>query len=284
MTGACERTPGGTTTAGLTAAGGAGGPVGNGTTPSARAGKEAVTPVSTEWADEVCGAVRRYLSGDDGGANAAPPTAAGGAAGLLQALLGGGSGNGNGAANAPGRGVRASNGNGKGGANGKYPRASRTSSRLRSSTAVGANATAAALRQAPLAGGPDVTGQWQLLTGPNGQSNTGIVAMHATLVPGGDKVLVWARRLPDGVAYPEGMSPNGQGEVGALFDTATGTYTVAPMRPAPFCTGERRRGMGVTAGEGEGGGPGGDGGCRRVQIAQPRDLAQQPDTNAQTTP
>jgi hypothetical protein len=40
------------------------------------------------------------------------------------------------------------------------------------------------------------------------------------------QVVVWSRRLPQGVAYQAGMSPNGRGEVSSVFDTATGTYVV----------------------------------------------------------
>ncbi|KIZ02371.1 hypothetical protein MNEG_5590 [Monoraphidium neglectum] len=76
----------------------------------------------------------------------------------------------------------------------------------------------------PLKGGPEVTGLWQLLTAPNGLSSTGVVAMHAALIPATDQVLLWSRRLPNGVAPQPGMSPNGRGEVSSIYDTVTGTY------------------------------------------------------------
>ena len=49
------------------------------------------------------------------------------------------------------------------------------------------------------------------------------------MVPGTTRVVLWARRLPEGVAYQPGMSPNGEGEVSSVFDTATGEYFVSGL-------------------------------------------------------
>lgn len=48
---------------------------------------------------------------------------------------------------------------------------------------------------------------------------------HLT-TPTSAQVLMWARRLPDGVDYQPGMVVDGRGQVAAVFDTATGTYEV----------------------------------------------------------
>jgi len=41
-----------------------------------------------------------------------------------------------------------------------------------------------------------------------------------------NKLALWARRLPDGVAYPPGMVVDGQGQVSSVYDYADGTYQV----------------------------------------------------------
>ncbi|KAI8465624.1 MAG: hypothetical protein J3K34DRAFT_525211 [Monoraphidium minutum] len=142
------------------------------------------------------------------------------------------------------------------------------------------NPLATAFRQPPLEGGPEITGAWELITGPDSTSNTGIVGMHAALVPRSDKaplvprsdkVVLWARRLPEGVAYPPGMSPDGVGEVSSVYDTNTGVYTVAPMRLAPFCTGQSHAADGTIIAAGGDADAGGylEDGLRAIRLWRP---------------
>jgi hypothetical protein len=56
------------------------------------------------------------------------------------------------------------------------------------------------------------------------------------MIPQSTKVLVWGRQQP---SYEPGMTTAGTPEVSSVYDWAAGTYIKAPMRAAPFCSGER---------------------------------------------
>ena len=55
---------------------------------------------------------------------------------------------------------------------------------------------------------PTLIGQYQPLNGPSGQSSTGTIMIHAALVPGTMKVIMWSRQLNPATAVPPG-APSG---------------------------------------------------------------------------
>ena len=77
----------------------------------------------------------------------------------------------------------------------------------------------------------------QIINNPTlGRSSTGTLAIHAVHIPTTTKVLLWGRQQP---AYePNMFAADGTPEVSAVYDFAAGTYVKAPMRAAPFCSGE----------------------------------------------
>ena len=69
-------------------------------------------------------------------------------------------------------------------------------------------------------------------------SSTGVVAIHAGLIPGTNTCLIWGREQPDFVPPQPGLrSADGVAEVSTLYDYVSGTYQVKPMRLHPFCSG-----------------------------------------------
>eukprot|EP00775_Hariotina_reticulata_P010774 gene10774-10930_t len=83
-------------------------------------------------------------------------------------------------------------------------------------------------------------GGFFIINNPNlNRPSTGALSIHAVLVPRTDNILMWTRQQGPGIAYDPGMEVTpGQGEVSSLFNYVTGTYQVAPMRYAPFCSGQ----------------------------------------------
>ncbi|KAF6245560.1 hypothetical protein COO60DRAFT_1655315 [Scenedesmus sp. NREL 46B-D3] len=87
---------------------------------------------------------------------------------------------------------------------------------------------------------PDQAGQWQLIRNSEGRASTGVVAIHAALLPNSSQVLLWARVHMDYSRdnYEPGVvATDGAPEVSAVFDPTNGEYSVKRMRLTPFCTG-----------------------------------------------
>lgn len=63
-----------------------------------------------------------------------------------------------------------------------------------------------------------------------GISSTGVVAINAVLLPGSDKVLLWARLHADGSDnYEPGVvGPDGVPEVSSVYDTNSGDHSDPP--------------------------------------------------------
>lgn len=70
----------------------------------------------------------------------------------------------------------------------------------------------------------------------DGGSSTGQVAIHAALLPGTYKVLLFGRNLPKSglKSTPE---PNIYGNVSTVYDVQTGNYRVTPNFETLFCAG-----------------------------------------------
>jgi hypothetical protein len=70
----------------------------------------------------------------------------------------------------------------------------------------------------------------------DGRSSTGQVAIHAALLPGTYKVLLFGRNLPKSglKSTPE---PNVYGNVSTVYDVQTGNYRVTPNFETLFCAG-----------------------------------------------
>jgi hypothetical protein len=74
-----------------------------------------------------------------------------------------------------------------------------------------------------------------------GRSSTGVVAIHAALMPESSQMLIWSRVHMDFSRdnYEPGViSSDGVPEVTAVFDPTNGEYCVKHMRLTPFCTGQ----------------------------------------------
>ncbi len=81
---------------------------------------------------------------------------------------------------------------------------------------------------------------FELIINPQrGRSSTGVIAIHAALMPRTDSVHVVSRPLARRFSYEPGIivASDGAGELSTLYHTNNGTYTVKPIREAPFCMG-----------------------------------------------
>jgi hypothetical protein len=78
-----------------------------------------------------------------------------------------------------------------------------------------------------------------LLLSAAGRASTGVVGIHAALLPESSQVLIWARLHMDRSRnYEPGViASDGAPEVTAVFDPTNGEYYVKQQRLTPFCTG-----------------------------------------------
>lgn len=71
---------------------------------------------------------------------------------------------------------------------------------------------------------------------PDKRSSTGQVAIHAALIPGTYKIILFGRNLP--LSGPKSVpEPGVGGNVSTVYDAKTGTYRVAPNYETLFCAG-----------------------------------------------
>jgi hypothetical protein len=82
-------------------------------------------------------------------------------------------------------------------------------------------------------------GRYVLIKNPtmqDGRSSTGQVAIHAALLPGTYKVLLFGRNLPK-KGLKSDPEPNVYGNVSTVYDVQTGNYRVTPNFETLFCAG-----------------------------------------------